>query len=426
MWRMVTLALVLRFLFVVVFLSTTKDTNYTPVSGESYSLSGSDGIVQVGYNWITNGSYSLIPDGPEIAFRPPLPVFLSGICTLVTPDYWYVVYIAINCLLGALLIKVCSRIFRVLAIPSKIYENLALLAIAIHPYMVFSAKTLTAINLLAFLMALSTLFLLKALRGDSRSGLYLGLTLGAGALSHGSFMLLPFFCGFILLVGGYFQKSLPRALKSVAVMIVVAMLAIAPWSARNYDKFRIFIPTASGAGLQFWITEDVVAGSFNSTTNSYIKIAADYEKKTGNPMTIQHGGVIDPRQDAELAKWGKQLLLANPGHFFKRAGFGSLGFWAPLDQGFHKALIVGLVNLPLVIATILLAGFAVHSWAYNWNATALLGVCMYIWGIFAAIQAISSYFVMITPLVIIHGTYLLFLIQHSKVRHSGIHPAVPL
>lgn len=401
--RIAILALVVRAVFSCFFLAGTEALNYTPLAGDTYGNTGSDGIVQAGHNWLTSGRYSLRPGGPEIAFRPPVPVFISGVCAVMNPGHWYVIYIAINCVLGALLVYPCHTILKEARVPEGALTNLPLLAIALHPYMVFSAKTLTAINLLAFLAASSAALFLRTMKGSSAAALALGLVLGAGILSHGSFMLLPFACAagmVVLAMAGKIRWLI--SLRCAALTVSAAMLVAVPWTIRNHHKFGMFIPTVTGAGLQFWITEDVIAGTFTGGPHTYEKLSATYEKRTGKPMLIMHGGVVDPRQDAELAKWGKELLASDPMHFLKRFGFGICGFWAPLDQGMRKAGIVGLLNLPLVIITLGLTVTALIRRVYDWEAAAILGIFTYIWFIFAAVQAISSYFVMIIPLVIVH------------------------
>lgn len=414
--HIVLFALIVRILFSIVFLATTESRNYSPLEGETYSHAGSDGIVQTGHNWLSGGTYSLRPDGPEIAFRPPIPVFLSGICAVISTQHWYLFYIVLNCVFGALLIYPCRAILREVKVPDGALTNLALLFVALHPYMVFSAKTLTAINLLAFLAASSTALYLRAIRGGTVPAMWLGFVLGAGILSHGSFMLLPLACAIGLVTLGVFRKiTIPAAITRSLIVVAAALLVASPWTLRNYQKFHMFIPTVSGAGLQFWITEDVVAGTFTGGPYTYEKVSADYQRKTGKTMTIMHGGVLDPRQDAELAKWGKELLAKDPLHFLKRFGFGIFGFWAPLDQGIRKASVVGLLNLPLLLATLTLTGFALVRRSYDWNAAAILGVFSYIWFVFAAVQAISSYFVMIIPLVILHGFHVLHLLRSKRL-----------
>jgi 4-amino-4-deoxy-L-arabinose transferase-like glycosyltransferase len=411
----VMLAFLVRVVFACIFLFSTDNHTYSPLEEETYAHSGSDGIVQVGHNWLTNGRFSLRPGGPEIAFRPPVPVFISGVCAVIDSSNWYIYYIAANCALSALLIYPCMSILQQCKVPEGALTNIALITIALHPYMVFSVKTLTAINLLAFLLATITSLFLYAIRGNLRSSLSLGLLIGLGILSHGSFMLLPFVCAAGMFISSLAVKTHRNSAIVCAVLtLCVSLLVVAPWTIRNYIKFNMFIPSASGSGLQFWITEEVVSGQFRGTQGAYNNLSSLYEKKTGRSMHIMHGGIIDAQQDAELASWGKQLLLDRPLHFFKRFSFGLLGFWAPIDRGFLKAILASFLNLPLVVITLYLAFKAVQRKIYDFNSVAILSIGTYIWFIFAAVQAISSYFVMVIPLFIVHGFVVIHLLRSSN------------
>lgn len=80
-----------------------------------------------------------------------------------------------------------------------------------------------------------------------------------------------------------------------------------------------------------------------------------------------------------------------------RALKGSLFFWTTMDRGLKKAIMVGLMSLPLILLglTLLVLNLMRHTWSVEYILAVLL--MLGFWGLFALVQAIGPYFVAISP-----------------------------
>lgn len=394
------LALVVRLVFGFAYVASTGERNYAPLEGETFQEAGTDGYVQTGVNWLRGQGYSLHPEGAEIAFRGPVGCVLMGAAGIVSPRSWYYGWVALSCLWSAATLLVCGGILKELGVTAPAWRNVALLAVALHPYLVFSVKTLSPINVAIFFTTVSAWLLLRVLRGGCGWAAVLGGWLAGGALLHGSFQLLPLFAGAFLVLDGVMRRRLAWRAAQALVAVAVAIVCVSPWTLRNQRVHGMFIPIVSGAGLQYWIGDDMAKGTFRDIEDTFEKIQAFYERRTGEPLEIEHGGVVDPRKDAELAKWGREAMAAAPSQLIPRVAKGFVSYWAPTDRGLLKSVLVGAMNLPVLV--LFAAGFVACARRdlLDMPLLGVIAVIGYFVCLFSVVQSISIYFVMVTPLLL--------------------------
>ncbi|HID86199.1 MAG TPA: hypothetical protein EYP55_02345 [Anaerolineae bacterium] len=185
----------------------------------------------------------------------PLRSFMPPLYTLVLATF---LYFSTN---PALTLKVFQAIISSLAsiviyfIAAKLFSTrtgfLSSLATAVYPIFIVLATQPVATILTIFLLSLLILSLLRLLQPSSWANwASVGLLLGLNALNRP--LILGFFAGILLwlwlnrrgLSGPWYKIGL--------VMMLFALLAIAPWMVRNYIIHREFVPISTNGGFTFW------------------------------------------------------------------------------------------------------------------------------------------------------------------------------
>src|SRR5262249_46147953 len=144
------------------------------------------------------------------------------------------------------------------------------------------------------LVTLSVYLFLQIRGGRIIPALGCGLACGLGALSHGSFLLLPLlFGGFLLLPSAI---TWGRRLAACSVLLIGSLAIVLPWTYRNYRNFDQVIPVVTGQGIQYWIGDFCYFGDRHYLPDHVFKEATDRE------LVTVYTGAEDPRDDAILWK----------------------------------------------------------------------------------------------------------------------------
>lgn len=388
----------IRLIFASVFCLTTNWPNYDPLDGPTGMTTGVDGYVQIARTLLVSGEYALEPGGPPVPFRPPVQPFLMLVFGAWTPNYWHVVWLVFSVAIGTATLWVLWRCAQLVNLP-PLLTNLLLLAAAVHPYLIFASRVPGIPSALIFM---TTLVLFSVLRFSTSNGKHpfqCGAIWGIASLTHGCFLplLLPMSAFLALALRGSSKQKLGKS----SLVVLTALLVISPWTVRNQITFGRLIPVASGGALQYWIADYFYFhGEFRNRPqdgNVFERIAADFERNHGRKLEILHGGVLDLQDDALLAKEAKQQIRSQPSIMAARALKGSLFFWTTMDRGLKKAIMVGLMSLPLILLglTLLVLNLMRHTWSVEYILAVLL--MLGFWGLFALVQAIGPYFVAISP-----------------------------
>ncbi|MCB2206349.1 hypothetical protein KQI65_16515 [bacterium] len=404
-WSIIAAAIGLRLVFGLVWmLAVNVPPEDVPVAGDTWEQAGADGYLQIARTLLISGEYAFEPGGLPVHNRPPVQPIMLLIFGAWWPSHWYIPWMfgsALLCLVALFAVRALARDMHF----SHISMRLMLLLVAFHPYFVFASKTSTFVNTAA---ALLPLILLTALRIPRRPLLYAplaGLLMGIGALTHGTFLLIPFLLAALLL----WKKDLPplRRIAASGAMLIVALLVVAPWTYRNLVTFDRFIPVVTGNGYHYWKGEAIYFGG------DY-PMAGKYEQATGREFKERYYGALYPEMDAVLWDLAKKDMVERPQLLPLRIIIGTATFFAPWDRGAAKAVISILLTIPFLLAMIVLffRRWRAHTLTFSQVAIAL--VLTYIVEAYSFFCAWGSYFNMLVPLAAV------LLISLSERRFSPL------
>ncbi|MCL5291360.1 MAG: glycosyltransferase family 39 protein [Actinobacteria bacterium] len=233
----------------------------------------------------------LIVDGnPLHAFGPGYPAFL-GTIYLILGHRLGAVHIA-NALLGALstvlLYVIGGRIF------NRRVGAIAGLLLAVYPEHVYFSSLIASENLfIPMLLGALLLYLIGQSKDDWRLIGLAGLALGATALVRPAAIMVP---PAIVLWELLDVKRFRSVLIRLGIFGIALVIAIAPWTVRNYLEFGAFVPLSTSGGVSFWMGNNPGAtGAFHYPED--------------NPL----GRIGDPvKRDREGLRLGLQFIRSHP------------------------------------------------------------------------------------------------------------------
>lgn len=402
--RIIAAAVLVRLLFGLAWmLFVNVPPENVPVSGDTWAQSGADGYLQIARTLLVSGEYAFEPGGPPVHNRPPLPVALLLVFGAWLPSHWFLVWMFGSALLSLAMLSALRALSRNLDFSPRA-ERVTLLLAGFHPYMIFISKTTTFINAAALLLVVVVLLVFRLRRAGRLLPQYAvlaGLAMGAGALTHGTFLLLPLLSVPYLL--SLREHRLSRRVLAAALVAGAALLVVAPWTQRNQQTFGRAIPVVTGNGYHYWKGEAVYFGG------DY-PMAALYEEATGRRFEERYYGAVDPEADAVLWDLAKKDMIAHPARIPLRLAVGTFSFLAPWDSSRAKAIVSGVLNIPLALALLALFIRAWRRRALTPEQLALMLLLLYVVEAFAFFVAWGSYFTMLLPLA------LLLLVSFGKNR----------
>lgn len=200
----------------------------------------------------------LAAEGGPTAFRPPAYPFLLGGVFVVSGDSVTAARLA-GALLGTIVVLL------VYLIAARLWGRrtgwIAGMVAALFPPLAFwNAALLSEPLFLAVeLAAVLSVLLLRESDKAVRWSLLAGILCGIAALtrSNGALLVVPIALG----VWGMKPRGAPRSFAYPALVIVGAILVIAPWSVRNTLAFDAFLPTTTQSGYG-------LAGTYNETART--------------------------------------------------------------------------------------------------------------------------------------------------------------
>ena len=226
------LALAVRLAFVLFFPSL-----YAPDTG-SYEV--------IAQSLIKGDGFSSPPGVPSVTRAPVYPLFLAGVYFLFGPSH--IAVKLIQALLGAIgCIIICSIGREIFNRKVGLWSGVAM---ALYPPLISTAGFILSEELNIFLLAISILFLTRAIK-KHQVGWYTlsGIFMGLATLCRSATLLFPFFLYFTLLFSPFKKREFIYL--SVFLLSMIAM--VAPWTIRNYVRFNTFIPTEIQGGRNLWV-----------------------------------------------------------------------------------------------------------------------------------------------------------------------------
>jgi 4-amino-4-deoxy-L-arabinose transferase-like glycosyltransferase len=252
-------AVILRLIFCFLYTGIIDSFNVPALEGATFAHAGEDGYVQIARTLYESGEYSFEKGTSPAHNRPPVQPFLMLIFGAWSTHGWLYVWFAGSALISLGYLVLLYRLGVLLKLPVA-WSNLLLLSAGFHPYLIFISKTTTFINAATLVLVLSVLLFFAISRNLRVFSLLCGLACGVGVLTHGSFLILPA----VLIVAVVCRKEmkLRRRFASAILIALGCAAAVLPWTIRNYRHFHRIIPSATGAGFQYWVGD---AGSRKST-----------------------------------------------------------------------------------------------------------------------------------------------------------------
>lgn len=223
---------------------------------------------------------------------------------------------------------------------------------AVYPLLVWYTpriwiETMTILLFTAF--GLAGLYFME--RPSLQRGALLGLLIGALCLSKETFVPFVFVTPLYLLI---FRRQ--AGLLPIAVIPLIAVLVVLPWTIRNWNLTRHIIPVHGQLGFNIRIGDLYTAHAWETGYN----FVPNWERGTAEAAAIFQASRAegDPGWQAEMKvneamlNTGLQTYAAHPFFVVKKMFVNSIGFWT-LSESRTKSIISGLTQIPL------LAGFAI-------------------------------------------------------------------
>ena len=303
-----------------------------------------DGYLQLARNLSHGNGYVFEPGGAPVTHRPPLiPVLLIPV-TIVPPPLQRPVLILLQSLMvGAtcyLLFDLASR-----TLGPRIARRSVLLLL-LYPWLFWNVKNpMNAVGQMLFAVLLVNLIareLLLVSGGKDSPGpmsrplfsLILGLATAAAILTHGTMLLTTaFLLAAMVAIGLWYRKY-----RTVGVALVaggVAVVAIAPWTWRNWIVTRHFIPVASNGGYAYfwgnahWRPQGDV--DRRKEPERALRLAGVREKAS---RVIHLWGIKDPNLDHQINRRMVEDIKAHPRQFARKVALNAVEFYLPITYEF--------------------------------------------------------------------------------------------
>lgn len=281
-----------------------------------------------GWLWVSNVTLPLISDMasydlwaqsvldqghlPQSAYRPPIyPYFVAMVYRLAGyhPQAVYYIQVVLNLGIITLIARLGREIF------GERHGRLAALvyAIMITPY-ILSSGLLTEIIFTGLLLAGIHLTIL-AVKGGWLPAAIAGLCFGLASLTRSIALPAPILMGAVI-IGATRDR---RRVITVATMVLVMILTIAPWTVRNYRVLGAFVPIDTISGLNLYL------GNNPRSDGGYTDL-------TGDPLAVPDPTESEAEWDSKLKAAAIGHILKHPLRFANHAWQRFLLFWSlPLD-----------------------------------------------------------------------------------------------
>lgn len=217
--------------------------------GDTLGANREWGFFRLVESWFNGNGYAFIPGQPSAYRSPGFLFFLTGVYGLFGFAN-FAAQAAIQNILAVVLVYLVYRLgFRVTG--DRRIGWAAALLIAVHPY-TFYHYTQYYHNVLSSVFLVSLLLSMLALHRTRKYGwaIWAGVMTAALAYIQGTILVaMPFLAAWIL---WQWRTDIRRAVLAVAVIAVVSMALITPWTLRNWQAFQAFVPLTTDLGFALY------------------------------------------------------------------------------------------------------------------------------------------------------------------------------
>lgn len=227
---------------------------------------------------------------------------------------------------------------------------------AVHPMLIWYTSRLWIETVHTLLVTSALLaFVLVIERITFKRLTLAGLVLGVTVLTKSVLMLFPFVLGVFLVR----QRGL-EGLRAALIVIVVSGLVVAPWTYRNYQVSKHFVPVHTSLGLNL-IQGDAIGEHGTSMPLSTMVLWQKGFAETNELLKGSEVTSTEPQGDRQLIASSLSRSFENPGFFLKKVLINGLTFLY-LSESPAKSIFLMLIQFPLAVL-VLISAF--HLWRSN-------------------------------------------------------------
>ena len=286
-----------------------------------------------GYSFSGNAYYTSVPYSPTSFQEPMYPLFLVSIYRVTGLEAFKaarVVQAILNTISVILMMLIASRIWNR---GSTIFVG-AIAAVYI-PFLYFTGLLMTE-NLFIFWLLIFVCLCVTAFQRNKTWWLFaVGVSYGIACLTCGMFL---FFLPILLPIILYTWRRNPRPFLGTAFLLAGVVIAIAPWTYRNYLVQNAFVPITTKAGYNLYVY-------------TYPAESLDFNNRFDQIPIPQMDGLTEIQRASNLQSLAIENIKAYPLLQLKFALYKLLDFWNPLaKRGAWYAQLLYVVMFAIVIA----------------------------------------------------------------------------
>lgn len=358
---------------------------------------GEDYYDEIATNIASGNGFRINPeDGPNLFRYPLYPYFLAGIFYVFGPSKLAVtgVQFGLDLLTLWLVFRLATAVFG-----SKT-GAFALLAGAIYPLSAIYIPRCST-EVLFTLLVVSSLYVLYVAH-TTQSMVRIacaGVLFGLGVLCRSTMALFPLALPILAifptaLAGRFWERSVKNA-----VVLLVAILCIIPWTIRNYVVTNEIIPLGTAGGYSIWLGNDLETGGRDFDELDEEGRIAFKEKETAIAGEYHIFSVEGEKRFKEVAL---QSMRENPVDsailIVRKVGRFWVGIYRPM---FHS---LSIIVIPLQVAFLSVGLLGVWmTWRRQWFVFYILAMILSINAAHAIVTATLRYSIPVMPLVIMLG-----------------------
>lgn len=286
---------------------------------------------------VESGRYEWKPGVPTAAREPGFPFFIAGLYAVFgfRPLAVTLAMSVLGALTALLLRAVGARLF------GEDAGDWTFLLALFYPYFIFYTGYFYRETLLCFLLAAALFALSRLERSPStRAAAWAGGLIGLCAVSFSS--LLPS-CALLALYAAWRIRR--RAARGAAVLLLLAALPSALWTARNHAVFGRLIPGATLGGFNFYTYLIVPDDARGLPRENEIKFADPTWRRIDSMGSLMED---DGSQQAAYMAAAREWIKAHPGEYARRTVRQALKLWRPYPyrrQYQHSYALIVLLSL---------------------------------------------------------------------------------
>jgi 4-amino-4-deoxy-L-arabinose transferase-like glycosyltransferase len=243
---------------------------------------------------------------------------------------------------------------------------LAGIGASFYPIFVLMTGELYPETLFLFLLSLLLLFTFQVSTSrstsiDSRSIVLCGILFGLATLSRANVLIfLP-----TLVAWPFLNLDMRTAARTVALIIVVAVLVVLPWTIRNYLVFHEFVFLTTEGGVTFWQGNNALSAGGGTLADESVWPGSDYPDRGFYGWS----DLTEPESDHKFFTEGWRWIRAHPLAFISLIPRKILRLWSPISfttqSGRTAHPLTNLVLFPYSVFLILVlygSFAALRSW----------------------------------------------------------------